>query len=55
MSYNLNITYYTHARGLPFIGDYDLKPLQQLFSIDSNVNLPRDNYFLYRYFLAIAT
>ena len=38
---------YTHARGLRSIGDYNLKPPQQIFSIDSNVNLPCDNNFIY--------
>ena len=37
--------WYTQAQGLQyqvlqFIGNYDLKPLWQIFPIDSNVNLP---------------
>ena len=35
---------------VPFISDYDLKPLQQIFSIDSNVDLPCNNDFLYQLF-----
>ena len=41
---------YTGARGLLFIGDYNLKPVWQMFSIDSKVNLPCDNDFLYQLF-----
>ena len=32
--------------GLWFIGNYNLKPLQQIFSIDSNVNLPMIMIFI---------
>ena len=46
---------YTRARGLRFrrlqsIRDYDLKPVRQIFPIDSNVNLSFDNHFLYKVF-----
>ena len=37
----------THTQGLQFIGNYNLKLLQQIFPIDSNDNLPCDNDFLY--------
>ena len=37
----------TLVRGLPFIGDYDLKPPRQIFSIDNSVNLSCDNAFLH--------
>ena len=43
---------YTRARKLQplrlqFIGDYKLKPRRQIFPIDSSVNFPCDNNFLY--------
>ena len=41
---------YTQACRLWFIGDYNLKPLYQIFSIDSNINLPSGNNFLYGLF-----
>ena len=36
--------------GLWFIGIFDLKPPWQIFFIDSNVNLPFENNFLYQFF-----
>ena len=41
-------------QGLWFISNYDVKPPWQIFPIDSNVNLPCDD-FLYQFFLAILT
>ena len=38
------------VKGLQFISNCDLKPLWQIFSVDSNVNLPCDNDYLYRFF-----
>ena len=46
---------YTRTRGLRFIGDYDLKPPRQIFSIDSNISLPYDYDFLYQFFWSITT
>ena len=43
---------YTGTRGLRFIGDNDLKLLWQIFAYESNVNLPGDNDFLYRFFFS---
>ena len=36
--------------GYEFISDYKFKPLWQIFSIDSNVNLCYDNDFLCQFF-----
>ena len=41
---------YPGAQELQFIGNYDLKPLWQIFSIDSHVNLPCGENFLYKFF-----
>ena len=50
MSMQVIIIKFTHAWGLQFISEYDLKPLQQIFLTDSNVNFPFDNNFLYQLF-----
>ena len=36
--------------GLWFISDFNLKPPQQIFPIDNNVNLPYETNFLYHFF-----
>ena len=38
---------YTRTLGLRLIGDSGLTPPEQIFPIDSSVNLPCDNDFLY--------
>ena len=53
--FELKYLSYTRAwglryQGLQLIGNYDLKSSRQIFSIYSNVNLPRENDFLYQFF-----
>ena len=43
----LGVFRYTYPQGLWFISDYNLKPAQQIFSIDNYVNLTSDTNFLY--------
>ena len=38
------------VQGVQVISNNDLKPLWQMFSIDSNINFPSDNDFLYQFF-----
>ena len=52
---SFEISIYTQAQelwvwGLWFISNYNLKPLWQILPIDSNVNLPHVNDFLYHLF-----